>query len=349
MKASGSAHELRGTVDVACDESGFVGGSLFGGTRVFAHASVSLDPAEAADLADEVRRRTGAGREELKASRLNRPWAHPVATWLCGPQGPLHGRAVVHVTDTRLFGLARLAQVLTTDSSPDGWWGPREDPRAWDRAQRLDAVLGRLPPRSERHFLDSARDILWLTRGRRPRTPLGTWSDVVSAVADLRPDAEERHFLAGWASPEALRRAHAYVAAPPASPLTEPLLPALRWTVRHWSDLGDVNVVHDEQSVLTPARVAAIAAELERSCPGRRLAGFSRVDSREDARVQLADLLAGVVRRTLEDGLSGHGDGPTLPVSHLVAAETPLLSRDDLAATSGRAGATDQVRGAARR
>jgi len=48
-------------VEIACDESGFVGGSLFGGTRVFAHASVCLDPDAATALADEVRTRTGSG------------------------------------------------------------------------------------------------------------------------------------------------------------------------------------------------------------------------------------------------------------------------------------------------
>ena len=84
-------------------------------------------------------------------------------------------------------------------------------------------------------------------------------------------------------------------------------------------DHGDVSVVHDEQSVLTPARVAAIAEELTVSLPGRRLTGFVRVDSRQDARVQLADLVAGVVRRGVEDRLSGSASGPAVPVGHLVA------------------------------
>jgi hypothetical protein len=325
VDSSTSAREIRSTVDVACDESGFVGGSLFGRARVFAHASVQMDPAAASDLADEVRRRTGSRTRELKAALLNRPWAHPVSAWLCAPDGPLRGRAVVHVTDTRLFGLARLAQVLMTDASPEGWWSPSEDPDAWDHALRLHAVLGDLPRTQERQFLDAARDLLWLTRSRRPGASIETWTDVVGVVADRLPDGESRHSLVAWASPDAVRRARDYVAAPPTSPLTEPLLPALRWAVHHWSAAGDVNIVHDEQSVLTPARVAAIADELEASCPGRTIAGFSRVDSRDDARVQVADLVAGVVRRTLEDHLSGSRCAPTLPVSHLVAAESPLL------------------------
>jgi len=314
-----STHEGRCTIEVACDESGFVGGSLFGGTRVFAHASVHLDPDLAAELAGEVRARTGAGADELKASRLNRPWGRPVAHWLCGPDGPLLGRAVVHLTDTRLFGLARLAQVLLGDPIPEGWWGADEDHSTWRQALRLDAVVSGLPGEQERRILDGARDLLWLTRSRRARITAESWAAVISEVVDTLDNAEDGLFLAGWASPAALRRSRAYVAAPPTSPLTEPLLPALRWAVCHWSAHGDVSVVHDEQSVLTPGRVSAIAEELEVSHPGRRLAGFVRVDSRHDPRVQIADLVAGVVRRSVEDRLAGQPWATELPINHLVA------------------------------
>jgi hypothetical protein len=324
-----SAREVRCTVEVACDESGFVGGSLFGGTRIFAHASVHLDPGVAVELAEEVRARTGAGSDELKASRLNRPWGQPVAHWLCGPDGPLQGRAFVHVTDTRLFGLARLAQVLLGDTPPEGWWGADEDATTWDQALRLHALVAGLPPSQERQILDCARDLLWLTRNRRPRVSIETWVDVVGAVVDVLTDAGDRRFVGAWASPDALRRTREYVAAPPRSPLTEPLLPALRWAVHHWSALGDVSVVHDEQSVLTPARVSAIAEELETSRPGRRLAGFVRVDSRHDARVQLADLVAGVVRRTVEDRLAGSPWATDLPIGHLVAEGSPVIEYAD--------------------
>lgn len=316
-------------VEVACDESGFVGGSLFGGTRVFAHASVHLDPDVAVELAAEVRTRTGAGSDELKASRLNRPWGQPVAHWLCRPDGPLQGRAVVHLTDTRLFGLARLAQVLLGDTPPEGWWGAGEDPTTWELALQLHALVAALPRSQERRILDCARDLLWLTRNRRPRVPTETWVDVVAAVVQNLEDDGDRRFLAGWASPGALRRIREYVAEPPSSPLTEPLLPALRWAVHHWSAFGDVSVVHDEQSVLTPARVSAIAEELESSRPGRRLVRFVRVDSRQDARVQLADLVAGVVRRTVEDRLAGQPGSADLPISHLVAEGSPGLEYAD--------------------
>ncbi len=324
-----SAPDSRGTVEVACDESGFVGGSLLGRARVFAHASVHIDPADAVALIEEVRRRTGAGTEELKASRLNRSWALPVTAWLFAPDGPLQERAVVHLTDTRLFGLARLAQVLRADSAPEGWWSPREDPESWAQALRLHAVLDELPARWEREVLVAGRNLLWIRRRRRHGESLEAWVDVVRSAAERLPDAEGRRFLAAWASPQAVQRAHDHLAAPPASPLSEPLLPALRWTVRHWSARGDVVVVHDEQSVLTPARVAAIADELASSLPGRRMVGFSRVDSRDDARVQLADLVAGVVRRGAEDEFSGVRSEAPVDVDHLVAEGSFVLSTAD--------------------
>ena len=135
-------------------------------------------------MLDEVRRRTDAGPGEVKASRLRHPSTRPVAAWLCGPDGLLAGRAVVHVTHTRLFGLARLAQLMTGAASPQGWWSADQDVAAWDVARRLDALLAGLPATEERRFLHGARDLLWLNRRLRPRAPaVESWTDTVAAVA----------------------------------------------------------------------------------------------------------------------------------------------------------------------
>ena len=314
----------RRTVELACDESGFVGGSLFGEARVFAHASVQIGAEEATEVLDEVRRRTDAGPGEVKASRLRHPSTRAVTAWLCGPEGRLAGRAVVHVTDTRLFGLARLAQLVTSASAPEGWWSADQDPHAWGMARHLDVLLAGLPATDERRFLHGARDLLWLNRRLRPRAPVESWTDTVAAVAAGVPDPDDRLLVSGLASAAALDRVDSYLAAPPATPLTEPILPALRWAVHHWSALGDPDVVHDEQSVLTPGRVDALAADLAATYPGRRLAGFVRVDSRDDPRVQVADLVVGVVRRTVAARLSGTSAAAALPVDHLVADSSPL-------------------------
>ncbi len=318
----------RRTVELACDESGFVGGSLFGEARVFAHASLRIGTEEATEVLDEVRRRTDAGPGEVKASRLRHPSTRPVAAWLCGPDGRLAGRAVVHVTDTRLFGLARLAQLLTSAAAPEGWWSADQDVGAWDVARRLDTLLAGLPATEERRFLHGARDLLWLNRRLRPRAPVESWTDTVAAVAARVRDADDRLLVTGTGvRPPPIERVGAYLATPPAAPLTEPILPALRWALHHWSVLGDPDVVHDEQSVLTPARVEALAADLAATFPGRHLAGFARVDSRDDPRVQVADLVVGVVRRTVAARLAGSSSGwAGLQVDHLVADASPLMA-----------------------
>jgi hypothetical protein len=85
-----------------------------------------------------------------------------------------------------------------------------------------------------------------------------------------------------------------------------------------------VLVIHDEQSALTASRlrrlqqVLADGADLpvpdahEAGVPPARvspLAGLVTVDSRDDPRVQVADLLAGVARRSPNIG----DDGPLEP------------------------------------
>jgi hypothetical protein len=103
------------------------------------------------------------------------------------------------------------------------------------------------------------------------------------------------------------RRA-SYVEDPNRTPLREPLIPALTQTVLAWGSTGyDLSVVHDEQSALTRSRIAEIAAVFAAAHPGRRLS-VRRVDSRDDARVQVADVLAGLARRVTTAQLAGRPD-----------------------------------------
>ncbi|MBW8731155.1 MAG: hypothetical protein JF622_09260, partial [Terrabacter sp.] len=81
-------------------------------------------------------------------------------------------------------------------------------------------------------------------------------------------------------------------------PPLEPMLPALAETVLFWGgDHRQVLVVHDEQSALTPDRLRRLQQVLAVGARPSPLAGLVTVDSRDDARVQVADLLAGVARR----------------------------------------------------
>ncbi|WP_198671994.1 hypothetical protein, partial [Desertihabitans aurantiacus] len=149
---------------VACDESGFNGGNLARGERFFAHASLTLDPAEAAALVAEVRRRLGWGGGELKASRLRLPGRRDTLRWLLGPGSGLPGHGAVHLTDTRVFVLTRLLQLLAGAEPPDGTACPARDPRWHPLAlelHRLGPVL--VGPARWRRFLSAAGDLLWTT------------------------------------------------------------------------------------------------------------------------------------------------------------------------------------------
>lgn len=86
-------------------------------------------------------------------------------------------------------------------------------------------------------------------------------------------------------------------------PPLEPMLPALAETVLFWSGgQRRVLVVHDEQSALTAGRLRRLQEALAAGTGLSPLAGLVSVDSRDDPRVQVADLLAGVARRTTDDG-----------------------------------------------
>ncbi|HEY9334182.1 MAG TPA: hypothetical protein VIQ79_07175, partial [Kribbella sp.] len=89
---------------------------------------------------------------------------------------------------------------------------------------------------------------------------------------------------------------------PELPPPLEPLVPALAETVLYWSADGrQVAVVHDEQSALTPGRVARLGAFLAAGAEPGPLGSFVQVDSRSDPRVQVADFLAGIARRRTPD------------------------------------------------
>src|SRR5579862_5288978 len=104
----------------------------------------------------------------------------------------------------------------------------------------------------------------------------------------------------------------------PAGRCQAPILPALAETVLFWSGgQRQVMVIHDEQSALTATRLERLqqvladgavlpaAATQDAGAPPIRvspLAGLVTVDSRDDPRVQVADLLAGAARRSPDIG-----------------------------------------------
>ncbi|MEQ0559919.1 DUF3800 domain-containing protein [Amycolatopsis sp. NEAU-NG30] len=280
-------------VEIACDESGSEGENLLGGeTDVFAHAGVRLTPEEAEACLREIRARIGSPAEEYKANHLLRAKHRPVLEWLLAPDGPLAGRGHVHLTDKTFFAV-RAAVTLLADE------GTEELARTLHRTGPVAFGAARW-----NFFLAAFTSVLRLNPRRGVTTSPEEFFALVAELAQSGGEAGE--ILARFRDGE--DRVAAYRARlatdPGFVPVLDPLVPAVIHTVRHWSaEATPVELVHDEQLALTAERVLQLKSTL-----GPRLAGVRFVDSRTDARVQMADFLAGVARRIASDKLNTRGD-----------------------------------------
>jgi len=280
-------------VEIACDESGSEGENLLGGeTDVFAHAGVRLTPEDARACVREIRDRIGSPAEEYKANHLLRGKNRAVLEWLLDPAGPLAGRGHVHLTDKTFFAV-RAAVTLLAEDGTDAMARTlhRAGPAAFGAARWA-------------FFLTAFTSVLRLKPRRGVTTSPERFFALVGELAAIDGEAGEivGRFRGGGERVAAYRARLA--AEPGLVPVLDPLVPAVIHTVRHWSADGTpVALVHDEQLALTGERVLQLKATL-----GHRLAGVRFVDSRSDARVQIADFLAGVARRIASDDLNGRGD-----------------------------------------
>jgi hypothetical protein len=299
--------------EIACDESGFSGGNLvgIGHSPVFAHASVHLDRAAAADLVATVRARIAAKDGEYKAVELLRSRHGGLVPWFLGPSSPLAGRAQVHLTDTRFFVLARLVDALLGPRPVSGTQRPGEEPSTRPKALLLyrSGERGYGPLRWPQ-FLRPGANLLRTNNRWLPAEPVPAFFAAVAGMAaEGPPDLRDLMAELGGARTVAERVRAELLTNPKRAPLLEPLIPALRSAIEFW--LGSSTrllIVHDEQSAITPERIAEIAGQLPLRSPGGGFAGVRRVDSTEDPRVQVADYLAGIARRLAGDHLAGGAD-----------------------------------------
>jgi hypothetical protein len=288
-------------VEIACDESGFSGTNLLDpATPVITHASVDLSTGEAAGLIAALRSGFRFSLNEFKSGQfLRSPRAGEALEWFLAA---LSGRAHVHLVDKEYFLVTRIVDLLLAEPSYAAGTRLTQDHRpaalTLYRAKRsagsdwgvflaafVELVRIKRPHRPDRRALErffQARDSLVRDGlGAAAEGVLGGLSRTrVRAVLTRLSDDDQ--------------------SIPP--PL-EPMLPALAETVLFWSGgKRQVLVIHDEQSALTAGRLRRlqqVLADGAGSSPAgvSPLAGLVMVDSRDDPRVQVADLLAGVARR----------------------------------------------------
>ena len=273
-------------VEIACDESGFSGRNLLDpATPVITHASVDLGIEEAVALIAALRSGFRFSPSELKSGQfLRSPTAGDAVGWFLTA---LRGRALVHLVDKEYFLATRIVDLFLGEPSyASGTSLARGD----DGAARGLYRAGRSAGREWTAFLAAFVDLARIKRRRSPD-----------------PRAQERFFqthdrlgLLPGLDRDRVRAVLIRLCEDDRSipPPLEPMLPALAETVLFWSGgQRPVLVIHDEQSALTAGRLTRLQQVLVSPAGVALLAGLVTVDSRDDPRVQVADLLAGVARR----------------------------------------------------
>jgi hypothetical protein len=160
-------------------------------------------------------------------------------------------------------------------------------------------------------FLNLSANLFRTNNRWLPKTPVQTFYAAVDSMAGSSAAADLREVMDLLRSTRPIAEATraSYLENPKLTPLMEPLLPALNRTVQHWGSYAQtISVIHDEQSALTPERIADIATAYAASHPGRQLTDIRLVDSSREPRVQIADFVAGIARRLASDQLQDHAD-----------------------------------------
>ena len=301
-------------VEIACDESGFSGTNLLdAATPVITHASVDLSTVEAARLMTELRSGFRFSPHEFKSGQFLRgSAAGDVLKWFLTA---LHGRAHVHLVDKEFFLVTRIVDLLLAEPSYAAGTRLTQDQRpaalALYRARRAAA-------NSWGEFLAAFVGLVRIKRQRPDSRPVQRFFHARDALMREGLGAQAEAVLTQLRPPHVqavvTRLINDDRSIPP--PL-EPLLPALAETVLSWSGgHRRVLVIHDEQSALTADRLirlqqvlandtepASAHADGTQPLPAGMspLAGLVMADSRDDPRIQIADLLAGIARRMTDN------------------------------------------------
>lgn len=306
-------------VEIACDESGFSGTNLLdSATPVFTHASVDLGVDEAAELIRTLRSSFRLSLNELKSGQFLRgPHADAASEWLLAA---LQGRAHVHLVDKEYFLITRIVDLFLAEPSYAA------GTRLTESRRPAALALYRAGQGCGQGWSDFLATFVDLVRAKRRHQPargsLEHFFQARDALTAAGLGAEAEGVLNGL-SRTRVRAVLSRLARDDRSipPPLEPMLPALAETVLFWSGgQRQVLVIHDEQSALTADRLRRLqhvlieGADLSAAgahAPGTPpavvspLAGLVTVDSRDDPRVQVADLLAGVARRSPNVGNGG--------------------------------------------
>lgn len=292
-----------GPVEIACDESGSDGENLVkGGSRVFALGSTDLVMEEAREVMADLRAATGFAGNELKSSTLLKSKYLAVTLGVFGPGGALDGRAKVFLVDKWYMAVCKIVDLVIEEHA----YSNGIQLHVTGDARRIAINLFREGPRAF-HIEDWNRllsEFVSFVRSTQRRGTKTTLEELLTTIDDLRLRARRNRVSTAMTM---LWEGRAQLESYSSGPVDEdqlrtldPIIPAVFETARAWHDATDlpIQLIHDRQGVLTVATrdvLKQLGAHPHPEFPfAVPLQGIELVDSRDDPRVQVADLVAGL-------------------------------------------------------
>lgn len=301
-------------LQIACDESGYEGEKLVGGTTdVFAHASVHLDEEAAAQCMGKLREAIGSPATEYKANHLLRQKHRAVLIWLLGPLGPLHGNAHVSLIDKTFFTVAKFVDLLLSEVSHTAGHGLHRDPQAHELAVTLYREGRAWRGEYWQAFVEAGNNLLRAGDRHNPATSHDAFFHMIDVWRGDSPSPELDDLLEqlSRARPRAEAFRRRCESEPDPLPALDPLLPAIVHAVSFWGAAGrPVNILHHRQNTLSAVRISRLKEILHVPPDQRRgeLINIDLLDSFTQPRIQLADILAGAVRKLASETLHDRTD-----------------------------------------
>lgn len=295
--------DAKRAIQIACDESGSDGENLIeGSSRVFAHGSTDLDSVAASQFIDDLRETVRYQGPELKSTKLLQDVRRRSALLsMFSPGGPLSGRAKFLVIDKWYMAAAKVIDlVIEEDAYANGI-----DIYSTGAAYRMAQTLMQEGPRAfgESRWQQLLGAFVSFVR-RKQRVGLKTTeAELLQVIDDLRLRNSRRNVTAIMQS--LWQGRHHLADYGPDGPIAsmgtlEPIVPAIVSTAKAWHQVHHVpiEIVHDRYAALTPLAVKDILAVSTARWPNMGIpppiTSLQQLDSNTDARVQVADLVAGV-------------------------------------------------------
>jgi len=240
----------------------------------------------------------------------------------------------VTVTDKLYFAAAKAIDLVVEEAAYERGEGMHADGSAVTMARVLFRDGPRALPAADFHSL--LDHFVSFVRAKHRKGTRITLEELLSTIDDLRLRARRRTVqdILGelWRDKDYLRafvEGGAYTTVS-LDPLVPSLMPAIiAWHGQHHRPL---RLIHDRYSLLTPEATSDLVFLANNPFPeflyGAPLVEVVQVDSRDDPRVQVADIVAGLARAIATDALNGPLDERVAAVARSIVIPRSVWGDD---------------------